>query len=85
MMKSILLWLTSLNTAYFIAAIFINQNYDVDNFFLLPFGMPAVIAFILFFAGIVTLINENKRYISLLLMVINGLIMLMPILLILFI
>lgn len=85
MMKSILLWITSLNTVYFIATIFINQNNDVNNFLLLPFGVPAVIAFILFFAGIVTLINEYKRYISLLMIIINGLIMLMPLLLIVFI
>ncbi|WP_143003935.1 hypothetical protein [Lacicoccus qingdaonensis] len=65
--------------------VFINQNTDVENFFMLPFGLPSVIAFVLFFAGIVTLINENKRYVSWLMVVINGLLMIAPLLLIIFI
>lgn len=84
-MKNILLLITILNIAYFIVTAFINQNNTVENFLLLPFGLPAVIAFVLFFAGIVTLINENKRYVSWLMIIINGLIMLMPLLLIVFI
>lgn len=84
-MKNLLILSTVLNLIYFIATAVINQNDTVVNFFILPFGVPAVIAFILFFAGIVTLINENKRYISWLMIIINGLILLMPLLLIVFI
>ncbi|SDK71544.1 hypothetical protein SAMN05216216_107109 [Lacicoccus qingdaonensis] len=85
MLKNLLVSFTALNLIYFMVTVFINQNTDVENFFMLPFGLPSVIAFVLFFAGIVTLINENKRYVSWLMVVINGLLMIAPLLLIIFI
>lgn len=85
MMKNLLVPLTALNLIYFMVTVFINKNNDVENFSLLPFGLPSVFAFVLFFAGIISLIDENKRYISWLMIIINGLLMLLPFLLIVFI
>lgn len=84
-MKRLLLILTILNIIYFIFTAFINQYNTVENFFLLPFGIPSVIAFILFFAAIISLIDENIRKTSWLLIILNGILMLLPLLVIAFI
>lgn len=84
-MKNTLLLLTVLNIIYFVVTAFINQHSTVGNFFLVPFGIPAIIAFILFFAGIISLIDENKRKASWLILILNGILMLFPVLVIAFI
>ncbi|AKG74665.1 hypothetical protein [Salinicoccus halodurans] len=81
-MKNTLILFTILNIIYFIVTASMNQNNIVVNFFLLPFGFPAVIAFMLFFASIVSLIDENRRGQSLLLIILNGILLLLPILVI---
>lgn len=57
-MKKILLALSILNFLYFIATVFIDND---TNLYMLPFGLPLLLSFVLLIAGIVSLYIKGKR------------------------
>ena len=57
-MKKTLLALSILNFFYFIVAVFIDND---TSLYMLPFGLPLLIAFVLLFSGIISLYFKGKQ------------------------
>ncbi len=82
--KIVILIISFLNLVYSIITMFLPDG-PHDSFFEVPFGVPLVLATILLFTSAYSLSWEGKKYVSIVSLCINLLVILFPVLMIVFI